>query len=237
MEIEESMEVVRSEEDGIETPAEAPSETTPEPEVQPVEIVPETPAVPVEPELFETPDGRKVDAQTLQKEWKENFLPEFTRKSQELSELKKTPLPEEPVKSPYADPNYVPQSYEEIIKAAKEETIAEIRREEAERIAYAQSIETAVATQLEEVKKVDPNVNENQLFLHANKYGFRDLKVAHQNMKDMAELTKTVQKQTVANIQKRADPVSASPGASGTVLNPDDYATARDYIRALNGTK
>src|SRR4029079_11164306 len=37
---------------------------------------------PTEGELYELPDGRKVDAQTLQKEWKTNFLPDYTKKSQ-----------------------------------------------------------------------------------------------------------------------------------------------------------
>jgi hypothetical protein len=40
-------------------------------------------------ELFELPDGRKVPAQELSKEWKENFYPEFTRRSQQLAEFKK----------------------------------------------------------------------------------------------------------------------------------------------------
>ena len=43
-----------------------------------------------EEEVFELPDGRKVDAKTLSKEWKENFYPEFTRRSQKLSEFQKT---------------------------------------------------------------------------------------------------------------------------------------------------
>lgn len=42
-----------------------------------------------EKELFELPDGRKVDASTLSKEWKENFYPEFTRRSQQLAEIKR----------------------------------------------------------------------------------------------------------------------------------------------------
>lgn len=42
-----------------------------------------------ETELFELPDGRKVDALTLSKEWKENFYPEFTRRSQSLAEYRK----------------------------------------------------------------------------------------------------------------------------------------------------
>jgi len=234
MEVEETMDVAPSAEQGN-IPVDAPSEPTPEVVLETVEETPEVPPeTPTEPELFDLPDGRKVDASTLAKEFKENFLPEFTRKSQELAEIKKAPLPETP-KSPYEDPAYVPQTYEEIIKVAEERAIQAIEKKQADQVAFAQSIETAVATQLEEVKKTDPNVNENQLFLHANKYGFRDLKIAHQNMKDMAELTKTVQKQTVQNIQKRADPVSVSPGANGTVLNPDDFATPRDYLRALKG--
>ena len=40
-------------------------------------------------ELFDLPDGRKVPAGELSKEWKENFYPEFTRRSQQLSEYRK----------------------------------------------------------------------------------------------------------------------------------------------------
>ena len=42
-----------------------------------------------ETELFELPDGRKVDAKTLSHEWKENFYPEFSRRSNKLSEFEK----------------------------------------------------------------------------------------------------------------------------------------------------
>jgi len=42
-----------------------------------------------EKELFELPDGRKVDSSTLSKEWKENFYPEFTRRSQKLADIER----------------------------------------------------------------------------------------------------------------------------------------------------
>lgn len=228
----ESIEVVASEESGN-VPAEAPSQPI-EPAPAPAEPTePETPAAPTEPELYELPDGRKVDAATLATEFKDNFLPEFTRKSQKLAELEKPQTDPQPPKSPYADPEYVPQSYEEIIKAAEERALQTLAQRESERVAQEQAIETAVATQLSEVKKLDPNVNENQLFLHANKYGFRDLTIAYQNMKDMSAIVKTVQKQTAENIQKRQDPVSVSPGAIGTTSDPSAFATARDYLRSL----
>ena len=59
----------------VEQPVEEQSETTES----------ETP----EKELFELPDGRKVDSATLSKEWKENFYPEFTRRSQKLAEIER----------------------------------------------------------------------------------------------------------------------------------------------------
>lgn len=229
--LEESIEVAPSEDNGN-IPAEQVAPVEPEAPAEAEPVV--TPEPVVEPELFELPDGRKVDAATLATEFKTNFLPEFTRKSQELAELKKAPLPEQP-KSPYEDPEYVPKSYAEIIEAAKKEMLSDLEQREADRIAQSQAIENAVVEQLAEVKKIDPTVNENQLFLHANKYGFRDLKVAHQNMKDMAELAKKVQQTTAENIQKRADPVSIQPGATGATLNPDHFATSVEYLRALKG--
>ena len=84
MEENETMEFTPSVED---TPSEeTPTEETP---VEGEESTDETPveeSTEEEAELFELPDGRKVDAATLQTEWKENFAPEFTRRSQELAE-------------------------------------------------------------------------------------------------------------------------------------------------------
>lgn len=46
----------------------------------------------VDQELYDLPDGRKVDAKTLSREWKENFMPDYTKKSQRLSEYEKSQL-------------------------------------------------------------------------------------------------------------------------------------------------
>lgn len=215
-----------------ETPL-APSEPA-APEATPVV----EPAPTAEPEvtLYELPDGRKVDAETLSKEWKTNFAPEFTRRSQELAELKKgNVLPTNEPKNPYADPNYIPQSYEEIIKVAEQRALATLANKEQARLDEEKAIESEVVNQLTDIKKIDPAVNENLLFEHANKYKFTDLRLAHQNMKDMSEAIKKTQTTTAANIAKRNDPVSISPGASGQKLNPDDFVNAKDYLRALKG--
>ncbi len=220
------------EETKVETPSEETKTETPTEPVEPTE-----PVVPTV-ELFDLPDGRKVDGVTLAKEWKENFLPDYTRKSQELAKVKNPEtLPDkQPKENPYADPAYVPTNYEEIIKVAEERALQTLEQREQAKVEYQQNLENAVVSQLEEVKKVDPTINENALFLHATKYGFQDLKLAHQNMKDMADAIKKTQTVTAANIAKRTDPVSTTPGAGGQKLNPDDFRSARDYLAALKGT-
>ncbi len=227
-----SIEVVSSESGGNGLPVETPSEVaTTETPTEKVET--EQPAESAQ-ELFELPDGRKVDGETLAKEWKENFLPEFTRKSQTLAEIEKGKLKDnEPAKNPYADPAYVPQSYEEVIKVAEERALKTIEQREQARVEQHQAIENEVVNQLTDIKKTDPTLNENALFLHANKYGFKDLKVAHQNMKDMAALAKNVQTTTAKNIAKRNDPVSISPGATGAKPNPANFSSAIDYLRSV----
>jgi len=228
METNESVEALPSEDNGN-VPAEAPSvETKPE---APVEA-PVEPTV-TEPELYELPDGRKVDAETLSKEWKENFYPDYTRKSQELAKVKTPELQDTKTANPYASPDYVPQSYAELIEVAKAEALKAIENKEQERINHQQAIETKVANELSEVKKLDGTVNENALFQHALKYGFQNLKQAHQNMKDMSDLAKKVQTTTAQNIAKRSDPVSASPGATGQRPDPSGFSTARDYLRSI----
>lgn len=205
----------------------APSVETPSEPTEPV--VPTEPTEP-EPELYELPDGRKVDAGTLSKEWKENFAPEFTRRSQELAELKK-PITNQTKENTPEDPDWTPSSYGELIKIAKEEALKEIEAKETFRTESQKALESEVDNQLAEIKKIEPTVNENQLFLHATKYGFKDLKVAHQNMKDMHAMIKSVQTETAKNIQKRAnEPVGQTPG---TVISPDgsmDYRSAMDSM-------
>lgn len=233
---EENIEVVPSEEDGN-VPAEAPSEQpkvdSPADGETPKVDEPAQPAEP-EAELFDLPDGRKVDAATLAKEFKENFLPEFTRKSQTLAELEKSNLPTNKTPdNPLADPNYAPQTYAELAAQIETQTLAKIEAKEQAKVEQQKVIEDAVVAQLEEVKKIDPGLNENALFLHANKYGFRDLKAAHQNMKDMSEMAKKVATTTATNIAKRNDPVSVSPGATGSRPDPSGFGNAVEYLRSL----
>lgn len=236
--MEDSMEVVPSAENGN-VPAEeiaplAPSEQPKEETPAKVETTVEPTVPEVVEELFETPDGRKVDAATLQREWKDNFYPEYTRKSQALAELEKGNTINKAPEKPYENPEWQPQSWQEAISIAKQEALAEIQATEQAKIAQQQQIENAVVEQLNEIRKEDPALNDNALFLHATKYGFRDLKAAHQNMKDMSEMAKKVQTTTATNIAKRNDPVSVSPGSSGgSRPDPSSFGNAIEFLRAL----
>lgn len=228
-------------------PVDAPSQQTP---TEPLAVIPDSivPATPTEPapqpaastDEFELPDGRKVDAATLAREWKENFYPEYTRKSQALAAQQQhqpalTNEPQAPTNK-YADPNYIPQSYEEILAEAEQRAVAKIEAKQQGEVQRVNAIENQVTQQLADIKTTDPTLDETALFLHATKYGFQDLKAAHTNMKDMRSMAKTVQQQTAANIQKRSnEPVATTPGqANGTAPNPANFATARDFIRSLN---
>lgn len=233
----ESIEVLPSEENGN-VPAEVPV-TPPNPapiEPAPAAVPAEPAAPPVDPELFELPDGRKVDAATLTKEWKENFLPDYTRKSQALAKVGETinPAPLQPTPTnPLEDPNWQPASYAELVQVAKDSALKEIADKEQAKANEFKAIEDAVTAQLTEVKTSDPTVNENALFLHATKYHFTDLRAAHQNMRDMAEMAKNVQQTTAKNVQKRNDPVSVLPGATGARPDPSNFENAREYLRSL----
>ena len=119
----ESIEVAPSEDSGN-VPAEAPSQpaTPATPPAEPTEaVVPPAEAAPAEPELYELPDGRKVDAETLAHEWKTNFMPDYTKKSQILAQRGGQDISQPATPKVYEDPNYVPKDYAEIVRLAKEE--------------------------------------------------------------------------------------------------------------------
>lgn len=191
-------------------------------------------------ELFDLPDGRKVDAVTLAKEWKDNFLPDYTRKSQALAAQKQQPAPISNDNTPkaadvYADPNYIPSTYAEIIEVAKTQALEAFQAQQQQEIQRVADIENHVNQEITDIKSIDPSLNENALFQHAVKYGFNSLKAAHANMKDMYAMAKTVQQQTAKNIQQRAnEPIATTPGkTTGTQPNPNDFQNAREYLRSL----
>lgn len=194
-----------------------------------------------EPTLYELPDGRKVDAATLTKEWSQNFLPEFTRRSQRLAELEGGPkrdITKDPQAEPevpeWEKPDFVPKTYGDIIKIAKSEAIRDIEgraQAETERV---QAITASVESDLAEIRKIDPKLDENALFSHANKYGFMDLKAAYANMADTNKLVAATEERVTKNLQKReADPIAG--GASGA--NAPSDAVDIGLIHSVSGAQ
>lgn len=227
------------------------AEADPTPAADPTETNPTPDPVDPEPVLYELPDGRKVDAETLSKEWKENFYPEYTRKSQELAGYKRgeqefTKKPEaKPAEDPepWKNPDYVPQTYGEIVEIATKEAMRRIQSQAQEEANRTRAIEEAVSNELSEIKKLDPKLDENALFAHANKYGFNNLKMAYQNMSELRRVEADTEQRVLKNLKTReAAPVSGRPGAP--VPTPSDEIeyggfgeSALDAYRRISGKK
>lgn len=236
-----------------ETPVEEPKvEETPSPEEPKEEETPEAdpaPEVTPEPEaeLFDLPDGRKVTAAELKEEY-QKLLPEFTRKSQKLAEYEKggkkdinSDLEKEPE---WKNPDYIPKTYAEIIELAKAEAINELKRGVEEEQARTREITAQIDAEIAELKKLDPKLDENALFVHANKYGLQNLKFAYQNMTDMKKAIVETEQKTIKNLKTReADPVSTGASPASTEddgYDPDDvgqYQSASDFLARIKGNK
>jgi hypothetical protein len=201
--------------------------------------------------LYELPDGRKVDAQTLQKEWKTNFLPDYTKKSQTLAEMQKAmgvqqPNINNPQQQPQApawtDPNWVPQTYAEIVEAAAQKMQYDQQLQQQQQEQYRNQVNTFVDSQISEIKKIEPNLSEELLFQHANKYGFGDLMTAFNNMRDYNVAVKRAEQQTVQNMQNRAnDPIASKSGQQAPSTGVDyrsiqnGNVSAIDMLRRIQG--
>lgn len=222
-------------EETTETPSEATTEeTTEEVAEQPATETPSEPEVPSEPEapLYELPDGRKVDAETVIQEYK-NLQSDYTRKSQRLAEIEKEPIQnnEKPA-NPWEDPEWIPETAQELIEAAKGALKAEQEAERQAQEAHRQRVEQLVDSELGEIKKLDPSVNENLVFQHATKYGFNSLVSAYNNMKDMQIAVKSTERKTTQNIQKRAaDPVATKANAPVETYDTYSDMTGKSMIQ------
>lgn len=213
---------------------------------------PPTGTPPTEGELYELPDGRKVDAATLTQEWKNNFLPDYTKKSQTLAEMQRAmgvqpaninnPSQQQPQAPAWTDPNWVPQTYAEIVQAAAEKMQYDQQLQQQQQEQYRQQVNQFVDSQIAEIKKIEPNLSEELLFQHANKYGFGDLMTAFNNMRDYNVAVKRAEQQTVQNMQNRAaDPIAYKSGQQVPSTGVDYRSiqngsmTAVDALRRLQG--
>jgi len=230
--------VEESAEETTETPT--PEETATE---EAAEETTEETTEPVEettPDLYEVSDGRQLTGAQLREEYTK-LNSDYTRKSQKLSEYEKVAINKEEEKPAWQNSDYEPKSWQEVIETAK----TEIQREQAlgtkreqERI---QQLETSVQTQLDEIKKIEPNIDENALFVHAMKYKFGadNVSGAFQNMSDMKKVVLKTEKRTAENIKRRAgEPIATGGGqpSSDDGYDPNEaaqYSGALDFLKTL----
>ena len=200
--------------------ADAPSET------------PEATPATAEPEQAKTePTAESTPADDFYKSQYENLQKDYTRKAQELAELKKTKSEPEPEVPEWTKPDWQPKTWQEAIEAGKQAALREVapalteyQQARQQRELYAQT-QAAVDKELVEVKALDPKLDENALFNHANKYGFNSLKAAYQNLTDMRGLEKTVQQKVLKNLHARQDD---GVGVSGATSVEDDTPTYQE---------
>ena len=194
----------------------------------------------VEDVLVELPDGRKLPPKEAEVEYR-NLYSEFTRKSQKLATYEKGDEGKiTNTKTTEEKADWIPQSWEEVVERSKQALKEEQDRERQAETDSRKQTEEFVTGQLDELKKENPTLNESQLFNHAIKYHFKDLKLAYSNMKDMQASIKKATEITAQNITKRnAEPISGgSQGGDvfdGDVYDPSARNTSMvDMLRSLN---
>lgn len=173
--------------------------------------------------LVELPDGRKLPPKEAEAEYR-NLYSEFTRKSQKLATYEKGQSSEiNNNNQPTDKSEWIPQTWEEVLERSKQALREDFENEKKAEADSRQKTEDMVVGQLTELKKENPTLNETQLFNHAMKYNFTDLKLAYTNMKDMQSSIQKATKMTADNLAKRnAEPISGG-SQGGAVYDGDVY--------------
>lgn len=185
---------------------------------------------------------------TAEREYR-NLLADHTRKSQQLAEFRKggagdtpkTDLNNPVPKKPWEDPEWTPKSYAEILEVAAMKIKDDAEREKALKESQDTHLASVVDTQVAELKKLDPALNEMELFKHASKYGFGiNIKGAYQNMKDLTASIRKASEIAANNIAKRnSEPVNGGSRSGAIVSDGDVYdpnvrnTSLADHLRTI----
>lgn len=200
-------------------------ESTEAPEVEegaPAEETVETP----EPATYELPDGNKATGEQLLETYK-NLLSDYTKKSQVAAQV-------EAKQQPWDNPEWEAQTSAELLQAAEARALAKIEAKQAaaqqEQATRQQAINDFVAKEVQELKKLDPNVDENRVMAHAAKYNFQSLLTAHKNLKEFEQIEKMTEERVSKAMQKRSGvPVGGqSATATGEGIKPPAGMTLRE---------
>lgn len=203
-------------------------------------------------QLYELPDGRKVDATTLASEWKQQFMPDYTRKAQELAALKRGNAPQQAVQPatqevdyserPWEDPTYQPQTLAEVYELADKRAAWKAEQEAAQKAAEQQRIDQTIESQLAEIKGLDPEASSDLIFAHATKYGFTNLVNAYKNMTAFNVAVKHAEQKAVQNVAKRGANGQFQPAGATGAADLDapvwgDTESPFDMLKRMNAAK
>lgn len=173
--------------------------------------------------LVDMPDGRKVTPEAAVEEYK-RLQADYTKKSQKLAEFEK-PKPEA---KPWEQPDYAPQTWQEVMDAATTEAINRIRAEDSSRSEAEKATQAALDSEINAIKAKDPNLNSDAVFDFANKrteqlgVKYPSFSAAYQDYKFFEKQEKLTEKRVVeANKQRLADPINAGAAPGGTA--PTEY--------------
>jgi Fe2+ transport system protein B len=211
------------------------------PQESPV-VTPQAPSegapAPVEPTMYDLPDGTKVDADGLSKAWKENFMPDYTRKAQELAAIKQKVTevkPQEEVKpSLLENPDWQPESYAQLATELQRKMWAELQSAAQAEDNAAAERDAYIQREIEEVKALDKNVDMNRVMAHAAKYAFSSLIPAYQNMKAIEDAASLAEERVLKNMQARsAAPVGAPTAGASSASFPPDVRSGLDKARYI----
>lgn len=242
---EQPAEVVEETTDGVQDSPEAtdsPEGATPEP--TPDDGAEEDVFTPVEaPEvkenLVELPDGRKVTPSQAVDAYKD-LQKDYTKKAQELSELKKTGAPK-----PWDDPNWTPKTDAEAFAAVSEHTAQDvlklIQQSQDAEARQKQEVQGKIDAELAAIRDVDADFDEESVFKFANENGIKSLVTAYNLKKQIEYAEKRGEKRALKNVKARSEePVSGAAGStdtSGGMDFPEDmslHEKVRHHLRSMN---
>ena len=209
--------------DGGQAPVETPAETS-------AETPAEQPAVEggeeATPELTKIGDKEYTPEELAELQKKgsnyDNLLPEFTRKSQELAELKDKPKPNtdsgkaDETKAPYEDPNWKPETYAELTAAildAKAQGMKEVLAVLEKKETDANKVKEDVDNFITDVRKTSKNFDEKEFFNFASRYKVPVNTL--DDLKNILEMYNDFQKLSAGDVKKVGEDDKVHKGKTG----------------------
>lgn len=166
------------------------------------------------------------------------LLPDYTRKSQELSELKKQPVEKEPEVPPYERNDWEPKNYQELrqaIKMAEERgTSKAIEMLRAQETAMKQAEET-FDNFVAEVKSKDKGFNQKDFVSYAVKHKFPiktkdDLGMVYNAYSELQKAIALGKEEGRKGREGRRDKIGIPGGSGGSGPDLSDIRTSRGTI-------